>query len=273
MSLFTDREYSRNAASPIRLYHFRVGGHVWLYTNAENAITFGGLVYQPIPIADDGIRQTGQTAADTLTLTVPDDIPPVSLFRGHPPADELWLTIRDTHYGLPDQTDAALVIWIGTVQAARWTNPGQTDLICASLSASMGRLGLRLTYERSCPHGLFDASCRINRALWRHVTTVTQLDGASVVCASLPSNLWHVGGFITWTDDMISHQRAIENKTGNRLYLLSGTAGIEVGTQISVYPGCDQTSAMCNGVYNNLPNFGGFRHMPGKSPFDTNYYF
>ncbi|MCL2076650.1 MAG: phage BR0599 family protein [Betaproteobacteria bacterium] len=269
MSAFTDKEFSISLGTPLRLYEFSREHQVWRYTNADHEIVFYEQAYLPIPIADDGIRQTGQTAADTLTLTAPDDLPVVKLFAGHPPSAEIWLTIRDTHFGLPGEPDSALVVWIGICQSVRWTRPGEVEITCTSISASMGRMGLRLTYERSCPHCLFDSSCRVSRLSWESGTHITALDGASITVANLPNN-YYPGGAIRWgaADSIVEH-RAIEARDGLRLTLLSGTAGLMVGQSIVVTPGCNQTSAMCDDIYNNLLNYGGFRHMPGVSPFEA----
>jgi len=270
---FSDQEYSIAEGRPARLYLFERGPAAWAYTSADRDIRFQTRDYRAVPISDDGIRQTGETSADALTLTGPDDLEVVGMFIGHPPSDEIWLTIRDFHHGLADADDNALIVWIGTVQAVRWTAPGQTEIVCQTLSASMGRNALRLAYERNCPHTIYDMACRVSRALHQVQTTITALDGASVTVAGLPSSNY-AGGYIEWaTPSGVVERRGIEAQSGFKLTLLSGTAGLKAGQAISAFPGCDQTRAMCSGTYANLDNYGGFAHLPGISPFENNPFF
>jgi hypothetical protein len=85
----------------------------------------------------------------------------------------------------------------------------------------------------------------------------------------LPDGYYVGGSILLVMADGMTEQRAIESRAGNTLTLLSGTSGLTVGQAVKVYPGCNQTSEMCDAVYNNILNYGGFRHMPGKSPFDA----
>jgi uncharacterized phage protein (TIGR02218 family) len=275
MSEFTDKEFSTSLGHPIRLYEFKVGMpnsdsvRHWYYTNADHRVYCKGCEFDPIPICDDGIRQTGQTTADALTLTLQDDLPLVKLLASGVVTDEVWLTIRDTHWMLPDAWDTALIVWMGTVSSIKWDKPGEVEMVCASLSASMGRMGLRQTYQRNCPHNIYDTSCRLDYYGLRADATITAMDGASITLDDLPDH-YYIGGFIVAQDpDGIMGHRGIERRDGLTLTLLGGTAGLYVEQQIVVFPGCNQTSEMCHSVYNNLLNFGGFRHMPGVSPLDA----
>ena len=47
---------------------------------------------------------------------------------------------------------------------------------------------------------------------------------------------------------------------------------LEIGSEITLYPSCDRTTTGCN-LFDNLPNYGGFPHLPGKSPFDGSQVF
>jgi hypothetical protein len=50
------------------------------------------------------------------------------------------------------------------------------------------------------------------------------------------------------------------------------TSEIHPGMFITVYPGCQRTTAACE-TFNNRDNYGGFEWMPGKSPFDGTPFF
>jgi hypothetical protein len=44
--------------------------------------------------------------------------------------------------------------------------------------------------------------------------------------------------------------------------------GLAIGDEVTVSPGCAHTQAVCNDVYSNGENYGGFPFMPRKNPFD-----
>ncbi|MDR2365114.1 MAG: phage BR0599 family protein [Zoogloeaceae bacterium] len=266
MNAFTDRENSPDSGLPFRLYFFERGAVWWAYTNAAQDIDFQGATYEALSIRDDGIRVTGETSANELTITLPDDVEIVKMFRGVAPSDDIWLTIRDGHHGLPDAEDSAAVVWVGSARAVKRPAPGRAEILCNSLSASMRSDGLRLSYERNCPHCLYDGNCRVLMENWRLAVTIEAADGASVTVSNLPEI--YAGGIIEWTNGMYAERRGIEAQAGATLTLLGGAEGLAAGMTARLYPGCDQTSATCDGRFANMENYGGFRHLPGKSPFD-----
>ncbi len=148
-----------HTTQPLRLYQFdRSAAVVWRYTSADRKITHLAQDWQPQPISDNGVRMTGEASADTLEIVVPASLPVAQLFRATPPSEEVFVTIYDYDAGEQD----ADVCWVGSVSAARFDGPGQAMLICDSLSTSMRREGLRLSYERSCPHSVYDGQCGVD---------------------------------------------------------------------------------------------------------------
>ncbi|MGP1665642.1 MAG: phage BR0599 family protein, partial [Rhodanobacter sp.] len=63
-------------------------------------------------------------------------------------------------------------------------------------------------------------------------------------------------------------RRGIDEHLGKQLRLLGKSDGLLEGMDVKAYPGCQRTSAVCAAKYNNLLNYGGYPHLPGKSPFD-----
>lgn len=265
---FESREASRSDGQPVRLYLFELGvGNRWGFAAADRAVTHQSVTYKPSAISDDGIRLTGEASADTLRITAPADLAPAALFRATPPAEEVFVTLRDTHWGEPDAPASARVVWVGTISSVRWPQDDRCELVCESLSASMRRPGLRLTYQRSCPHSVYDTECGVDRALHRVSATIMALDGASITHNAAGAGTY-AGGFVEWTAGGRTERRGIDAESGQVLTLLGGTHGLALGATVMLYQGCDQTSATCHNRFNNMDNFGGFRHMPGKSPFD-----
>lgn len=265
---FTSRETSLHDGQPVRLYLFELGGNQrWAYCSADRAVTLQGFTYQALAIQDDGIRMTGQASADTLRITAPRDLAPAQLFLGAPPSDEVFVTIRDYHWGEPDAEASAVVVWIGSITGVRWPQGDRSEVICDSLSSSMRRPGLRLTYQRNCPHSVYDAECGANRELHKVAATITAMDGAGITHNAAGAGAFSAG-FVEWQANGRTERRGVDREAGQVLQLLGGTSGLAVGMSVSLFEGCDQTSQTCQSRFNNADNYGGFRHMPGKSPFD-----
>lgn len=266
---FTDIEHSISAGQSARLYQFdRSATVVWRYTSAGRAITWGGHTWEPLAISDDGVRMTGEASADELKITLPASAPAAQLFRSTPPSAEVFVTLYDFDAGEVD----ALVAWVGSIDAVIFTQLGAADLACASLSASMQREGLRLKYERTCPHSVYDRMCRVNKEQYALPVHITALDAVNVtvspndgITTGLIDNYYDYGA-AEWSVAGATEMRGIEATSGaTTLRLQGGADGLSIGSSMTIYPGCDGTRAMCQGRFGNLLNHGGFPHMPGQS--------
>jgi len=196
-------------------------------------------------------------------VTLPAAQPVAQLFRSTPPSEEIFLTVRDY-----DATEAdAEVCWVGSVSSVVFAKPGQAELVCDSLSASMRRDGLRLRYERSCPHSAYDDSCGVDKTLHAFVVHVTHLTGTHIGfdAAGIPDISVFSYGAAEWQVDGTTEMRGIEVASGAQAELIGGTYGLASGDSVTLYPGCDGLRSTCNDRFNNLLNHGGFPHMPGES--------
>ncbi|NHN78558.1 DUF2163 domain-containing protein [Azotobacter chroococcum] len=258
---------------PIRLYQFTRGTLAWRYASADRDIVHGTQTFTALRggIADSGVRQTGQTSPDTLKLTAPADLEVAQLYRGAAPSAAVSLTVFARHYGVDDY----LVIWAGEIRSVRWPALDRCEIQCSPLTERMEMQGLRLGWERNCPHALYSLACGVNRDLYRIESSIQSMDGASLsngAFAAQPDG-YFTGGLVEWAIGGGEYERrGIEQHAGSSLTLLGGTSGLMLNQAIRVYPGCAQTTAACT-VFNNLPNYGGIPHLAGESPFDGNNYF
>lgn len=273
---FNDAEISTQDGRPLALYLIVWGSTVWAYTSADRNITRSEIIngeatdveYLALAVSDKGMVQGG-SAANDFTLDCPANIPIVDLFRGTPPSESIWLTVRRKHEGEVD----APIYWIGNVTNVKRLGDADAQVIGKPLTASFKRTGLRLCWTRECPHFLYDASCRVDPEDFRTDALVTALTGNTVTMDALgahPDGYFN-GGFISWeiTDEGTVERRMIESHTGLTLTMLGLTDGLEIGDAVAVYPGCDRSPTTCNSKFANLPNFGGFDFMPGQTPFGT----
>lgn len=264
---FDSAERSNYGGIPTMLYEFSLGPNKWRYSSGIEDITLGADVYSAAAISDSGIIQSGDVSNDDFTVTMPAGLPFASLFLGTPPSESVYLTCRRMNRGESE----APILWVGQVRSTKRISQIAIEVVCKMLTASLNRNGLRLSWGRGCPHALYDINCRVNPADFGIAIQVQGLTGATIISSSLTviPDGYLAGGYFEWTIMAgVQERRAIEGHTGSVLTVLGTTDKLSVSTWITVFPGCDRTSSTCSMKFNNLSNYGGFPHMPSKSPFD-----
>lgn len=271
------RDLSNFDGQPISLYEFvrtttptLTGVPVvstYRYTNADQDIVYGGNTYSAIPISDDGVRQSGEDVSDELRVTLPADTAVPILFVAAPPDDPVALLIRRTHYGESD----SFLAWVGTVAMASRPDDLRAVLVCQTASADLNRGGLRMTWQRGCPHALYDGQCRADPGDFVVAGTIATVGGTSLTVTGFDAvgDGWFDGGWIEKIqNDGHVLRRGIVSHTGTSIALLGLSYGFEVDDEVVGFAGCNRTPTVCNDKFDNLSNYGGFPHIPGKSPFD-----
>lgn len=264
---FSAIEVSNEGGKPVGLYEFRYGNTVWRYTTAEYDIPLVGDPWLAHTISDDGVTQGGSDQND-LSITVQQNNPVALLFRNSQPSGKVWLTVRRYHIG--DAVGETPLLWSGTVVNATLVDVATVQMSCRSLGGTYDRNGLRLGWDRLCPHPLYGVGCFVDKEDHAYVRTIATLTGTSFTCTthSEPSEGSFTGGFMEWErDDGSFNRRAIEQQAGNDFQVLGTTDGLEVGLEVTLYPGCVRNTTNCK-LFGNLKNYGGFPHLPGRSPFD-----
>jgi len=265
---YGDYETSNSGGKPIALYEFRYGNTYWRYCTDDEDRTVDGEVWTALAITDEGVVQGGSDQND-LQIITQSNHPVAALFRNSQPSGKIWLTVRRWHVGDPD--DETPLLWSGTVVNATLVDKATVQMACRSLGGSYDRQGLRLAWGRMCPHVLYSAfGCKVNKALHAYPHEVATLTGTNftVLTFAQPAEGSFTGGFVEFTRPDGSFQRyGIESQIGNDFRVLGTTDGLEVGSEITIYPGCARNTTACK-AFSNLPNYGGFPHLPGKSPFD-----
>jgi hypothetical protein len=267
---FSDNEISTELGDPVALYEFRYGNTYWRYcTSDEDVIGIGAppVNWTAKAITDEGVTQGGSDQND-LQIIMPAALPVPQLFREGQPSGKLWLTVRRYHLG--DGAAETPIQWMGTVVNSKLEDAATSRLYCRNLGGTFDRAGLRLSWMRNCPHPLYGVGCFVDKALHAYAREVATLTGNSFTCTAHaePVEGSFSGGFVEWDrGDGSMERRAIERQIGNDFRILGRTNGMEVGMDITVYPGCPHDTNGCK-RFNNLPNYGGIPHLPGKSPFD-----
>lgn len=263
---WSDFEYSTANGQPVTLYEFVRGDtQFYRYTNADQDVTAAGAIWLHQAISDGGLSVG---AGDSMDITLPTSNPVAMLFRGIPPSRPVRVRIHRWH--VDDAQGEFRTVWIGTITEVKREAIDRTQLVTASLASTFSRSGLRLTWGRACPYSLYDHNCKVSPGTFGvGGLVVTALDGVSLT-VNLPAELpdgWFSGGYVEWSVDGVTERRGLRAQTGNVLGLFGGSAGFVVGQVVTVFPGCDRTIATCNSKFNNVLNYGGEPHMPGKSPY------
>ncbi|MDH1211147.1 phage BR0599 family protein [Pseudomonas chengduensis] len=266
---FDSREFSQADGAPIRLYEFSRGVLRWLYNSCDRDIAVSTQVFRTLRggISDNGIRQSGVSKQDNLVITAPADIEVAQPWRDGRPSAEIYLRVRDMHYG-----DGEIVSrFTGSIASVKWPRLDSCTITCQDIESSMDRPGLIDTYSRTCTTTLYSLQCGVDRNFHRVETTIQSLDGLAISSGAFASypNGWFNGGYVEWPIGSGEYDsRHIETHAGSVLRLLGGTAGLAASQAIRVYPGCDFLAGTCNTKFDNLPNLRAVPHMDGKSPFD-----
>lgn len=269
---FAEVEVSADRGEPAELYLFSYDTEndgVLAYTDAEDAIVFEGRTYQPIPIDRDAITSSGTLDKASIEIRAPQDGGLADLFRLYPPSQVVGLIIRQGH--LNDPSSQFLVIWSGRVIGFAIENE-EAKYTCEPITTSLKRAGLRRNYQYGCPHVLYGAQCRADRAsATAGFVTVGATSGATVNLATdwVPdaTKLLYEGGIARWTTaEGRSETRTILRAYPDGRVLLTGYAtGLPLGGTVYLSRGCDHLMTGCLS-HNNILNFGGQPWIPLKTP-------
>lgn len=271
------------------LYEFSLGTNVWRYTsNHEDVIDEFGEVWEACAISDDGVSTSGEVTSDSLTITAPIDIAPARLFAYSPPSR--IMDIRRLYAEFQDKPESTgitgtetgsgarlvpvmgrRVNYVGEISQCSFPEPGSVAFPAETISASMEREGLRLGWQRQCPHAVYDPStCMANKAANSVTTTILSVSGAQVVVASVGP--YGSGSFNAGLLEFVHPVKGaevltIESQAGTTLTMFDPPIDLWEGMSVTIARGCDQTPASCLS-FDNFLNYGGIKDLPGKSPFD-----
>lgn len=268
---FSLRELANFGSRPALLFDFQWGTQVYRYTSADRNLVVGGNTYTARPIKAGSMRFTGDAQADEMTITAPASIPLVQNFCATPPQERIVARVLRLHDGSPP-----VVRWSGFVDRVVRVERGKANIICSSLLGGMSSNGARLVWQKQCPHVIYSPGCGVNKAEHALTAVLSDVDATTLYSndfLNIPPSFTASGrsfnaGYVEWTTTN-GHRmwRAINVQFGDSVRVLGGTAGAQAGMTVVAYPGCSRTVQGCES-FNNIRRFGGFSHLPGKTPFD-----
>lgn len=286
---FSTYEGSIEQGGPIQLYRFVYGteaGEYLAYTNStdEQTVDHGGSVgivtYSPIPIERGNIVSNGtlDKSAIKINLDVGTDL--AELFRVYPPSSVVTLTIYEGHVDDPD--GEFVVIWAGRIISAS-REGSELQLSGEPVSTQLRRAGLRRHYQYGCPHALYSAACGADKPSATVSATVSAINGTIVTLTAGWEGAFAAGKFLRgtleWTPSgSTTQRRTIIRISGDALSLSGLPIGLAVSDTVDVVLGCNHkafaaSDGDCEGLHDNIVNYGGQPWIPTKNVINKNPYY
>jgi len=272
VATFAEIEVSEYEGEPSELYEFVRSVESWRFTSADEDKTELNEVYTAIPMQRNSIEQSQSVSRSPLTLKMTKDNNLVTQYIEAPPAGIINLTVRKFH---EDQTDGAIIIWIGRVINVRFTDKF-AEVRCEPLITSLNRQTLRRLYQAQCPHVLYGPQCALDANSFKVDTTITTIVDLVITSAALVGdNDFYAGGYIDFTNSAGNLERRFittSNDAANSITISLGSADLVPGKAFTAFFGCDHSTATCISRFNNnIENYGGYPFMPvnGKNPFGS----
>lgn len=286
---FAAYESSVEDGGPIQLFRFVYGseaGEYLAYTNSTEAQTVdhggsvGVITYQPVPIQRGNIVSNGTLDKSAIRMTLDIGTELAELFRVYPPSQVVTLTIYEGHVDDPDSQFQ--IVWAGRVIAAS-RDKSELQLSGEPISTQLRRAGLRRHYQYGCPHALYGDKCNANKVAATVSATVAAISGTVITLSSGWAGSFtaskFVRGMLEWTPAGQSTQRrTILRVSGNNLTISGTPIDLDVSDAVDVVLGCNHRAFAadggdCEGLHDNLVNYGGQPWIPTKNVINKNPYY
>ena len=254
----------------IELYDFSIGLQHWRYTDAGREAIVEGQRYVPVALTRGRIAQSAEEAKNTLEISVPLDLPLLNLFRPVPPGLRLRVDLKRVRV----RDGRVRLSWTGHVADLDETH-SVAKLRCDSLAAAVETLGLRRSWQSSCPlvlYGQGPGQCNADPDAHAVRAVLSGSTGYTVESATWDGyDDGHFdGGVLQWTSTLGIERRFVVSHVGTSLRLLT-PAALAAGASVIAYPGCDRTLGPrgCAKFRNEL-NYGGQPTLKGlRNPFGS----
>lgn len=260
-------EYSTTGydSQPVTLFEFRYTdseADTIRLTSADHNVTVDGYEYISMPIDGADWKESGGTDGSSMDLELPLDNPVGDLYLVESPDSEVAFTVRGIELG--DPAAEALTFWIGRVVNVSREYP-YCIITVEDIESSLNESN-RDYVEPSCRHVHFSTGCALIKANFETTDTITAMASSTVLTLPAAAGFddgWFLGGEMAFGDVT----RTIIAHAGDQITLSRQVPDLDVGSDISIYPGCDHSAETCLAKFNNILNYGGEDFVPDASPW------
>ncbi len=250
---------------PIELYQFKRGiSEEYLFTSNDETITYLSQDYLPIQIQRGKVESNSEMERSPIKIKIQRDADLLDNFISFPPTEIITLIIFRYHAN-DTPTPEVVVVWRGRVLSAEFKN-NEASLDCEPVFTSLKRPGLRRKYSAQCPHIHYGAECALDPFAFDVTTNLTVVAGAVVTAPGFAIAAGRFsGGYLQF--DNREFRTIIDDDGVGNLTLANALDELEVGSLVSVFPGCAHNLDDCVNKFSNVENYGGFPYVPRLNPF------
>jgi uncharacterized phage protein (TIGR02218 family) len=260
-------EQETSAGTPFYLYKISVGTLTYFYTNFDTTVNYAGAVYSPVAgvrhsevkdeLVDDNTEVKvylpfDSKLAETIMQVNLGDLLYFSIYRGHA------------------STNDVVRIYDGYMSAYSIELPN--FIIAGDRSfANILRPSASLSISSKCNVPLYGNQCKVDKNAFKEDVVFVSRDGTRITVIGLSTTAvnYYAGGYIEFDTGVgISSKVNIETSSDDTLVIDQRIPFIAVGTEMTVYPGCDHRwEGDCLNKFNNTINCPAFPFMNKRNPF------
>jgi hypothetical protein len=242
-------------------------------TSGEQNVVIQGATYTAEPAMRGDVVQSTITNKKELEITLPVNHAVVRRWiRGGIPPRRVVVIVRRKQLISGDGER----IWAGSILSVSLSGNQAKFLIPSMLTENLGRRLPVITVSRNCPHILYDANCRVNKASFTNtaqVLTVQDKQFTAVMTPGYAENYAQFGSVlhvpsgesmdITY-NTLASFANVVQFTMALPIYEM------KVGDYLLISAGCPRTPDVCKTRFDNIANYGGFPFLPKRNPFVPN---
>jgi len=238
---------------------------VYYWTDFEKGeqFIFDNHTYTPIPLMrSDLVRRTSTLSAGEKTITIPrhsDYITPSKLNDRY--LDNATLTFYQV-----DRTDLTKyrIGFKGKTGNVDYDYHAVSITFVNIFNFSRRKLP-KILYEDSCPYRIFDSDCKLIKSAWAATGSVDSGDANTINDSGrTEADDYYNFGYVEMTSgNNDGEERMVSSYTQGVINVFPDfTNVVSAGETYKIYPHCQRTRTLCNSIFSNATNYGGFRHIP-----------
>lgn len=253
---YNDFEKTPHSGEPAQLYEIKIGSTTYRHTSAELVLLPGGITYTPERISDSGIGQSGEEAANEVTITINHDHPVAKYLLEFIPTIEIAVKILD--FQRPDTDEQVLPAWSGVV--INWALRNEDfELVCKPDDYEIGdKAALAPSFGPDCQWTQYDGNCGLLTSGFMRSGTVLSVNGLVITTSanlSAEDPEHYRGGMVMINGEFGVERAWIIVQAGESLTLDRRLPGMAGGINIDVVASCRGLFSRCDTVFNNRLKF------------------
>ncbi len=271
---FVAQETSVETGSPVELYTITHGSDTFHYTTSEETLILGTDTFTAIEISRDDILVGPQSRTQTITIELKSNNEFAARFIGVQPSDKATVTIERFHRFDSADPDQRVEFFKGQVRSVAFIGDGfKSKLSVMPLTGALSQTIPLFTFQSPCNNVLFDSRCKVLKANFNFVGTVTAVsaDGRTLTVPGLDAAKgvgFATAGQIEITTtgdprDILTHSATDQVK----ILLPFRETILDVG--VTVFSGCGHAIADCKDDFDNVVNFQGHAFVPLRNIFSS----